>query len=87
MGEGRADLHEDWRVEGDALVRDLILDDFAAGLAFVNRVGEAAEAANHHPDVHLHSYNRVRLKLSTHSEGRVTEKDHALAAQIDALAP
>jgi 4a-hydroxytetrahydrobiopterin dehydratase len=61
--------------------------DFAAALRIVDAIGEAAEAADHHPDIHLHSWNRVRLKLSTHSEHRVTEKDHALAARIDALAP
>jgi 4a-hydroxytetrahydrobiopterin dehydratase len=87
MAEDKAELHDDWRVEGDALVRDFVLTDFAAALAFVNRVGEAAEAAGHHPDIHLHGYKRVRLTLSTHSEGRVTEQDHALAAQIDPLVP
>ena len=51
-------------------MREWKLDDFAAALAFVNRVGALAEAANHHPDILLHGWNRVRLELSTHSPGR-----------------
>ena len=74
-----------WRQEGDALVRDFRFADFAAALAFVNRVGEVAEQANHHPDILLHGWNRVRLTLSTHTAGHVTDADHALAARIDEL--
>jgi 4a-hydroxytetrahydrobiopterin dehydratase len=69
-----------------AITREWKLADFAQALAFVNRVGDAAEAANHHPDVLLHSWNRVRLTLSTHSQGGLTDRDFALAGQIDALA-
>ena len=74
-----------WTREGDAIVREWRLADFAAALAFVNRVGELAEAANHHPDILLHGWNRVRLELSTHSQGGLTEADFALAAQLDGL--
>ena len=76
----------EWREEGAALVRDFEFGDFAAALAFVNRVGEEAEAANHHPDILVHGWNKVRLTLSTHSEGRVTDADHRLAGVIDGLA-
>jgi 4a-hydroxytetrahydrobiopterin dehydratase len=75
----------DWRSEGDALVRDLEFPDFAAAIAFVNRVADAAEAANHHPDILVHGWNKVRLTLSTHSEGGVTGKDRDLAQAIDQL--
>ena len=75
-----------WRREGAQIVREWKFSDFRAALDFVNRVGEAAEQANHHPDVLLHSYNRVRLTLSTHSEGGLTQSDFALAATIDGLA-
>ena len=74
-----------WRQEGDALVRDLSFADFAAALAFVQRVGTEAEAAGHHPDILLHGYRHVRLTLSTHAAGRVTEADHRLAERIDPL--
>ena len=75
----------DWREEGDAIVRDLGFKDFAEALAFVNRVGEAAEEANHHPDILVHGWNKVRLTLSTHSEGRVTDADRAMAERIDGI--
>ncbi len=80
----------DWRiVERDGvkrLEREFTFDDFARALAFVNRVGEEAEECGHHPDILVHGWNKVRLTLSTHSEGRVTDADHALAGRIDGLA-
>jgi 4a-hydroxytetrahydrobiopterin dehydratase len=74
-----------WRREGDAIVRESKLADFAAAIAFVDRVAELAETVNHHPDILVHGYNRVRLTLSTHSAGGLTAVDFDLAAQIDAL--
>ncbi len=76
----------DWREEGDALVRDFEFSNFAAAMAFVNRVADVAEEANHHPDILIHGWNKVRLTLSTHSEGKVTDADHKLAGRIDGLA-
>jgi len=76
----------EWREEGAELVRDFEFGDFAGALAFVNRVGEVAEELNHHPDILVHGWNKVRLTLSTHSEGRVTDADHTLAGRIDGLA-
>jgi 4a-hydroxytetrahydrobiopterin dehydratase len=75
----------EWRREGAAIVRELTFADFAAAIAFVNAVAEGAEAANHHPDILVHGWNKVRLTLSTHSDGGLTDADFALAAQIDAL--
>jgi 4a-hydroxytetrahydrobiopterin dehydratase len=72
--------------DGDAIVRDLQLEDFAAAIALVDRVAEAAEAANHHPDILVHGWNKVRLTLSTHSQGGLTDSDFALAERIDGLA-
>ena len=76
---GREDMSE-WREEDGELVRDFEFTNFAAAMAFVNRVAEAAEEANHHPDILVHGWNKVRLTLSTHSEGTITDNDHALAA-------
>jgi 4a-hydroxytetrahydrobiopterin dehydratase len=76
----------EWRREGAEIARELKFADFAAAIAFVNAVAEAAEAANHHPDMLVHGWNKVRLTLSTHSDGGLTDADFALAAQIDALA-
>jgi len=76
---------EQWKQDGDAIVRDLEFDDFKAAMAAVNRVADLAEATNHHPDILVHGYNRVRLKLTTHSEGRVTDADHEMANRIDTI--
>ena len=75
----------EWHLEGDAIVRDLRFEDFEAAIAFVGRVADAAEGANHHPDILVHGWNRVRLTLSTHSAGGVTDADLAMAASCDAL--
>jgi 4a-hydroxytetrahydrobiopterin dehydratase len=74
-----------WSQRPDALERDFEFDDFAGAMTFVNRVAEVAEEANHHPDILVHGFNKVRLTLSTPSEGGLTDKDHALARRIDGL--
>lgn len=74
-----------WRREGEEIVRDWQFTDFAQAIAFVNRVAEAAEAAGHHPDILVHGWNKVRLSLSTHSAGGLTEADFATAARFDQL--
>ena len=74
---------ETWSQRPDALERDFEFADFAAAIAFVNRVAEVAEEADHHPDILVHGWNKVRLTLSTHSEGGLTDADHALARRID----
>jgi 4a-hydroxytetrahydrobiopterin dehydratase len=80
----RALVQTPWEREGDAIVREARFDDFAAAMAFANRVAALAEEANHHPDILVHGWNRVRLLLSTHSEGGITRSDVDLAARIDA---
>jgi len=75
-----------WRRDGQAIVREWTFADFEGALAFVNRVAEAAEAAHHHPDILVHGWNKVRLELSTHSLGGLSEADFELAARIDLLA-
>jgi 4a-hydroxytetrahydrobiopterin dehydratase len=76
----------EWEREGDEIVREWKFDDFAAALAFVNRVAEAAEEANHHPDILVHGWNKVRLSLTNHSAGGLTETDFVLAGRFDDLA-
>ena len=74
-----------WRREGDTIVRDIETSGFEAAMALANGVADAANEANHHPDILVHDYKHVRLTLSTHSEGGITENDLALAQTIDAL--
>jgi 4a-hydroxytetrahydrobiopterin dehydratase len=75
----------DWRREGDAIIRDLKFDDFAAAMAYVNRVADLAEEANHHPDILVHGWNKVRLTFTTHSEGGLTDNDFQMARRVDEL--
>jgi 4a-hydroxytetrahydrobiopterin dehydratase len=81
----RASALEGWRIESGALVKTFQFADFVGALAFVNRVGEAAETAGHHPDIDIR-YNKVRLALITHDAGGLTAKDFELAAKADGLA-
>ena len=75
----------EWRHEDGVLAREYKFSDFAEALAFVNRVGEAAEEANHHPDILIHGWNNVRLMLTTHSEGGVTRADLDMSARLSSL--
>ncbi|HMD46219.1 MAG TPA: 4a-hydroxytetrahydrobiopterin dehydratase [Acidimicrobiales bacterium] len=75
-----------WRRKGAVLEKVVTRGDFAEALAFVNEVGELAEAADHHPDIDIR-WNTVTLRLSTHSAGGLTGKDLDLAASIDQLDP
>ena len=74
-----------WAVESGELIRSFTFKDFVASLAFVNKVGELAEKAGHHPDIDIR-YNKVRLALVTHDAGGLTAKDFDLAAAAGKLA-
>ena len=75
----------EWRLEHDMIVRDLKFDDFPAAVAYVNRVAEVAETHNHHPDMLIHGWNKVKLSLTNHAAGGLTEIDFDMAARFDAL--
>src|SRR3954447_7603430 len=73
-----------WRQQDESLIRDYEFADFAGAMAFVNRVADVAEAVDHHPDILIHGWNKVRLTLTSHAEGRLTDNDRAMAQRIDA---
>ena len=73
-----------WRIDGQALVRTDHAASFTEAMTWVMRVADAAEAANHHPDIDIR-YRQVTWRLSTHDAGAITELDVALAHQIDAI--
>jgi 4a-hydroxytetrahydrobiopterin dehydratase len=73
-----------WQEVDGALEREFRFADFAEALAFVNRVGEAAEAANHHPDIEIH-WNRVKLRWWTHVTNEITERDREMARRTNDL--
>lgn len=74
-----------WEQAGDEIKRTFTLPSFTAALTFAAAVGHLAERANHHPDI-LIQYRKVTLTLSTHDAGRLTDKDFALAREINGLA-
>lgn len=74
-----------WGREDDEIVLDRKFEDFAGAMRFANDVAELAEEANHHPDILVHGWNNVQLRLTNHSAGGLTEADFALAGRIDGL--
>ena len=74
----------EWELEKKAIERTFEFDDFSQAIEFVNGVAEIAEEDDHHPDIDIR-YNKVRLALSTHSEGGLTDLDFELAEKIDTL--
>lgn len=83
--KARVKTMDGWDLDDGELEKKFKFDDFVGSMAFVNSVADLANAADHHPDISI-KYNRVKLTLSTHSEGGITEKDFALAAEIDGAA-
>ena len=74
-----------WTLQGDEIERLLTFPNFVDAMIFVNRVAEIAEEEGHHPEIRI-VYNRVRLALSTHDAGGLTQKDFQMARRIDTLA-
>jgi 4a-hydroxytetrahydrobiopterin dehydratase len=75
----------DWRVEDGALTRDFKTDGWPTTLMLVNAIGYLAQAADHHPDLTV-SWGSVRIALSTHTAKGITDKDFALAREMEKLA-
>ena len=75
----------DWTVEGEVISRQFTFAGFPEAIAFVVRLGFAAEAVDHHPDL-LINYKRVKVSYSTHSEGGLTDKDFDGARAATAIA-
>ena len=84
LADALASLPE-WAQEGDTIRRSVEVADFAAAIALINAVGEAAEAADHHPDIHLTGYRHVSFEVSTHAAKALTRRDIELATEIDRL--
>jgi 4a-hydroxytetrahydrobiopterin dehydratase len=76
---------EGWEEVDGALQREFSFRDFAEALAFVNRIGELAEAEDHHPDIAMH-WNRVVLRWWTHATAAITERDFAMARRTNEVA-
>jgi len=82
--EGLGRQVPEWAIEDQAIERHLKFKDFREAMEFVNKVADAAEEEGHHPDIHI-SWNKVRLRLTTHKIGGLSRNDFILAAKIDKL--
>lgn len=76
-----------WHASDDkkSISRETIFDDFVTAVVFITDVAHIAEEEGHHPDLNLHSYNKVTVTLSTHAIGGLSENDFILAVKIDDL--
>ena len=75
---------EGWSREGDAITKTFSNDDFVGSVKFVDSLVEPAEGMNHHPDLEI-SWDKVKVKITNHAEGGLTENDFELAKKIEAL--
>ena len=73
-----------WQEQNNSLYEKFEFKDFSEAFAFMTRVALAAEKMDHHP-TWTNVYNKVEIWLSTHSEGKITDKDHQLAKEIDRI--
>ncbi|MCK6603852.1 MAG: 4a-hydroxytetrahydrobiopterin dehydratase [Ignavibacteriaceae bacterium] len=83
INENMNKLSGSWKYDNNQLELNAVLKDFAENLKVVNKIGEYAEAMDHHPDILIHGWNKLKIMISTHSEGGVTEKDFILAEKIE----
>jgi 4a-hydroxytetrahydrobiopterin dehydratase len=72
-----------WRLEENTIVREIALQNFVAVIGIVNAIAIQAETLDHHPDLHIFGWNKLRITLSTHDKGGLTELDFVLAKKID----
>lgn len=80
------DLPE-WQLDaqGKSIFREYVMKDFIVSVNFIHQVAQIAEAQNHHPDIHLTNYRKLRIDLSTHAIGGLSENDFIVAAKINQL--
>ena len=74
-----------WNLNNQSIEKEYVKKDFKSTLSFVDKVGEAAENMDHHPDIFIHSWNKVKFTISTHKEGGLTDMDFVLAEKIESL--
>lgn len=74
-----------WTREGGSIVREIVTADFVSAIGLVNSIAILAEVADHHPDIFIYGWNKLRITLSTHDQSGLTELDFELAKKIDKL--
>jgi len=73
-----------WRLNGRVIERSFEFRNFVEAMGFVNRIAEAAEALNHHPDITI-NYSKVKLSLVSHDSGGITQRDVRMAGKINEI--
>jgi 4a-hydroxytetrahydrobiopterin dehydratase len=74
-----------WKEIDGKLTREYSLSDFKSCLNFVNKIATIAEELNHHPDILIHSFNKVKISSYTHSQNRISDKDFVLCQRINEI--
>jgi 4a-hydroxytetrahydrobiopterin dehydratase len=74
-----------WDLSDNQIFKEYHLANFKEALVIVNKIGNEAEAMDHHPDILMHGWNKVKVTISTHSEGGITLKDFELAEKIETI--
>lgn len=74
-----------WELNGNTIVREISANNFAAIIGIVNSVALIAEKSDHHPDLYIYGWNKLKITVTTHSLGGLTEKDFILAKKIEEL--
>ncbi|MBI1977553.1 MAG: 4a-hydroxytetrahydrobiopterin dehydratase [Candidatus Omnitrophica bacterium] len=76
-----------WKLSEDAkyIWREYLMKDFVEAIHLMDAIAQVAESNDHHPDLHLVGYRKLRIELSTHSIGGLSRNDFILAAKIEAL--
>jgi 4a-hydroxytetrahydrobiopterin dehydratase len=73
----------DWNINKNKLTKEYTFKDFSMCISFANKIKDIANKKDHHPDLYIHSYNKIRVELMTHSENKITQKDYDMAELID----
>lgn len=76
---------KNWKREDKIINRELVASNFAASIGIVNAVAVLAEKNDHHPDILIYGWNKIRISLSTHDQGGLTDLDFKMAKEIDEL--
>ncbi len=76
---------KDWRLAGSSIEKNFKFKDFRQAIEFINKVADAAESENHHPDISLWNWNNVKITLTTHAVKGLSEKDFIVAEKIDEI--
>jgi 4a-hydroxytetrahydrobiopterin dehydratase len=76
---------QNWKQDGDSINREIAAENFADAVGIVNAIAVLAEANDHHPDILIYGWNKVRITLTSHDKGGLTKKDFNLAQKIEEL--